>query len=158
MRNPPNPTHKFLGSGPAIFPASVISSHAYMVFLSGASSPSHLRILILQHRAPARTPEHLNGHLALPDASNHEIHHDSMQARYLGPALSFIWIFPVAPLGSTEAGQLILVPHKALAQMNTLIQRYQRKTITVLHIVFMGSGLQSPCLSNISSCLYSFAL
>ena len=33
--------YSFLGSGPAIFPASVISSHACIVFLSEASSSSH---------------------------------------------------------------------------------------------------------------------
>ena len=43
----------FLGSGPAIFPASVISSHACIVFLSEASSSSHV---ILQHCASAQTP------------------------------------------------------------------------------------------------------
>ena len=34
--------HSFHGSGPAIFPASLISSHACIVFLSEASSSSHL--------------------------------------------------------------------------------------------------------------------
>ena len=48
MKIRPNVTHSFLGSGPAIFPASVISSHACIVFLSEASSSSHLGILILQ--------------------------------------------------------------------------------------------------------------
>ena len=33
--------YSFLGSRPAIFPASIISSHACIVFLSEASSSSH---------------------------------------------------------------------------------------------------------------------
>ena len=50
-------TYSFLGFGPAVFPDSVISSHACIVFLSEASSSSHV---IFQHCASARTPA-LNG-------------------------------------------------------------------------------------------------
>ena len=53
MKNHQIFTYIFLGSGPAIFPASIISSHACIVFLSEASSSSHV---ILQHCASARTP------------------------------------------------------------------------------------------------------
>ena len=42
MKNHQISTYSFLGSGPAIFPASVISSHACIVFLSEASSSSHV--------------------------------------------------------------------------------------------------------------------
>ena len=49
----------------AIVPASVISSHACIVFLSEASSSSHLGITILQHCASVQTPGVLSDHLAL---------------------------------------------------------------------------------------------
>ena len=42
MKNKHILTYSVLGSGPAIFPASIIFSHACIVFLSAASSSSHV--------------------------------------------------------------------------------------------------------------------
>ena len=84
-KNRPSHIHCFHGSEPAIYPASVISSHACIVFLSEASSSSHVNL--------AQFP--------------------------------------------------ILVPHKARAQTNLCIPRYQRKTGRRAYIVFMGLSLQS---------------
>ena len=49
----------------------------------------------------------------------------------------------------------ILSPHKARAQTNWSIQRYQRKTMTFLYIVSWVWACNLHCLSNTFSCLYN---
>ena len=51
-----------------------------------------------------------------------------------------------------------LVAHTARAQTNTSIQTYQRKTDQIVHIVFLGLGLQSSLTQKYLLCLYSITL
>ena len=90
----------FLGSGPAVFPGSVISSHACIVFLSEASSSSHFN---LSHMRPGGTWHVLatpKRALAGPGTSWRDLVHPKIEllsnehhARDLGTLQSFAYGF-----------------------------------------------------------------
>ena len=81
MKNHQIFTYSFLGSGPAIFPCSVMSSHARIVLLSEASSSSHVRF----QRGPTSS-EGFSGPRQI--SPNYKIQVISMHARDLGPIQS----------------------------------------------------------------------
>ena len=64
----------------------------------------------------------------------------------------------MTPLQSMEANWPYLGSQKTRAQTNTLIQRYQWKTIRIVYIVSAGIGLQSSLSQLFFLCLYSIAL
>ena len=83
LKNRPIFTYSFLGSGPAVFPGSVISSHACIVFLSEASSSSHVESIIARQRGPLGPDTVIWPCLTV---SNHEICHIFHHARDLDAA------------------------------------------------------------------------
>ena len=88
--NRPNPTHSCLWYWPAVFPGCVISSHACIIFLSEASSSSHVIFNIARQRGP-KGPERSPG--PRQPSPNDEIHHNDLHARYLDRAYSFSYGF-----------------------------------------------------------------
>ena len=89
-RNHHRNIHSFLGSWPAIFPDTDISSCVCIVLLFETSSSSHVQFIIARQRGPLG-PETATGPCLT--ASNHEIYDIHHHARYLGLTQSFSYGF-----------------------------------------------------------------
>ena len=119
---------------------SYIFSCLYIIFLSGASSSSHVIFNIARQRGP-KGPERSPG--PRQTSPTDEIHHDDMQAVTLySPNLSHMDFMDCSSLVGTCRLHYSCTTQSA-SQNELINPEISMKTIRILHIIFLGLGLPS---------------